>query len=215
MHEVVVDGVAYSPRSEALPNVGVAITTKDRDDTFRDCLERVRARTPASFPIVIVDDGSAKPVEGATVRHDKSQGIPVAKNACLAALMDLGVDHLILLDNDCYPLTDDWWRPFVESPEPHLSAQFLDLTTRKLNDITVLYEDGKLQAWSGQRGYCLYYHRSAIEAVGGFDPIYSPGLYEHSDLANPDIRSWPDYLALCVAQGFSPPDRVTGPGGAR
>src|SRR5690606_16410101 len=27
-------------------------------------------------------------------------------------------------------------------------------------------------------------HRSVIEAVGGFDPDYGMGLYEHSDLAN-------------------------------
>ncbi|AII28232.1 glycosyltransferase [Mycobacterium phage Sparky] len=187
MPNVVVDGVEYQPVTAAVagPNVGIAITTKDRHDTFRECLAKVRAHTPATFPIVIVDDGSKPPVLEATIRHDTSRGIPAAKNACLAALMDLGVEHLFLLDNDCYPLTDDWWRPFVESPEIHLSAQFLDVDgPRKLNDITVLYDDGQHQAWSGQRGYCLYYHRSAIDAVGGFDPIYSPGLYEHSDLAN-------------------------------
>lgn len=188
MPDVIIDGITYRPATDHTgqhPAVGIAITTKDRHDTFRDCLAKVRARTPAEFPIVIVDDGSTPPVDEATIRHDKARGIPAAKNACLAALMDLGVEHLILLDNDCYPLTDDWWRPFVESPEIHLSAQFLDIDgPRKLNDITVLYDDGQHQAWSGQRGYCLYYHRTAIDTVGGFDPIYGVGLYEHSDLAN-------------------------------
>lgn len=203
---VVIDGVEYQPANALRaaqaprvgpPRVGIAVTTKDRHDTFLDCLAKVIERTPAEFPIVVVDDGSEQPVclEGwqgiplprhvPVIRHDTSKGIPAAKNACLAALMDFGVEHLFLLDNDCYPLSDDWWRPFVESPEIHLSAQFLDIDgPRKLNDITVLYDDGRHQAWSGQRGYCLYYHRSAIEAVGGFDPIYGVGLYEHSDLAN-------------------------------
>lgn len=197
---VVIDGVEYQPanalRVAQAPRVGIAVTTKDRHDTFLDCLAKVIERTPAEFPIVVVDDGSEQPVclEGwqgipprhvPVIRHDTSKGIPAAKNACLAALMDFGVEHLFLLDNDCYPLSDDWWRPFIESPEIHLSAQFLDIDgPRKLHDITVLYDDGRHQAWSGQRGYCLYYHHSAIEAVGGFDPVYGVGLYEHSDLAN-------------------------------
>lgn len=40
----------------------------------------------------------------------------------------------------------------------------------------------------------LYYHRSAIESVGGFDPVYGRGMYEHSDLAlrihNAGITTW-------------------------
>lgn len=184
---VVIDGIEYRPATKhsSLPSVGIAITTKDRHDIFQQCLAKVKRHTPDEFPIIIVDDGSNPPVPEASIRHATARGIPAAKNACLTALMDLGVEHLILLDNDCYPLRDDWWRPFVESPEPHLSAQFLDIDgDRKLNDITVLYDDRTHQAWSGQRGYCLYYHRSAIDAVGGFDPIYGIGLYEHSDLAN-------------------------------
>ncbi|WP_301119811.1 glycosyltransferase family 2 protein [Mycolicibacterium fortuitum] len=199
MINAIINGERYVPAAQAeatLPRVGIAITTKDRNDTYLDCLAKVIERTPAAFPIIVVDDGSTKPayVEGwkgiprgrrvKVIRHETSQGIPAAKNASLAALMDAGVDHLFLLDNDCYPLTDDWWRPFVESPEPHLSAQFLNPVDRELNDITILYADDQHEAWSGQRGYCLYYHRDAIERVGGFDPIYSPGLYEHSDLAN-------------------------------
>jgi hypothetical protein len=47
----------------------------------------------------------------------------------------------------------------------------------------VLYRDDKHVAYTGQRGVMLYYHRSAIEKVGGFDPVYGRGMYEHSDLA--------------------------------
>jgi hypothetical protein len=40
----------------------------------------------------------------------------------------------------------------------------------------------------------LYYHRSAIEKVGGFDPVYGRGMYEHPDLAlrihNAGLSTW-------------------------
>ncbi|UCR74464.1 glycosyltransferase [Mycobacterium phage Ritam007] len=182
---VIIDGVTYTPETTQVPNIGVAVTVRNRHDTTRDCLKQLRDHTPTGVPIFIVDDASQPPFDEADKRFDTNVGIPAAKNASLELLMDAGVEHLFLFDSDCYPIVDDWWKPFVDSPEPHLSAQFADLAgDRKLGDITVLYEDDQHQAWSGQRGYCLYYHRSVIEAVGGFDLIYSPGLYEHSDLAN-------------------------------
>ena len=60
--------------------------------------------------------------------------------------------------------------------------------------MAVLYRDDKHIAYTGQRGVMLYYHRSAIEKVGGFDPVYGRGMYEHSDLAlrihNAGLTTW-------------------------
>jgi hypothetical protein len=100
-----------------------------------------------------------------------------------------------LWDDDAWPIADNWHLPYIESPEPHLAYQFLDLAGRnKLNDLSVLYRDDKHVAYTGQRGVMLYYHRSAIEKVGGFDPVYGRGMYEHSDLAlrihNAGLTTW-------------------------
>lgn len=89
----------------------------------------------------------------------------------------------------------NWHLPYIESPEPHLAYQFLDLAGQnKLNDLSVLYRDDQHVAYTGQRGVMLYYHRSAIEKVGGFDPVYGRGMYEHSDLAlrihNAGMTTW-------------------------
>ncbi|MEN8467456.1 glycosyltransferase family 2 protein, partial [Enterobacter cloacae subsp. cloacae] len=80
-------------------------------------------------------------------------------------------------------------------PEPHLAYQFLDLAgTNKLKDMAILYRDDKHIAYTGQRGVMLYYHRSAIEKVGGFDRVYGRGMYEHPDLAlrihNAGLSTW-------------------------
>lgn len=183
---VIIDGIEYVPATDK-PRIGIAITTRDREQSTNECLAKIRAKTPSHVPIVIVDDASKTPFPEATYRFDKNVGIPVAKNKCLELLMDLGCEYLFLLDNDCYPLVDDWLDRFVEvlKVHPHVSAQFRDLkSSRQLGDITTIYDDGFIEAWTGQRGYCLAYRRDAIEKIGGFDPIYTPGLYEHSDLAN-------------------------------
>jgi hypothetical protein len=102
---------------------------------------------------------------------------------------------MFLWDDDAYPKAAGWWKPYVDSPEPHLAYQFLDFSTgRKLGDIGEVHRDAHHVAYTGQRGVMLYYHRSAIEKVGGFDLIYERGMYEHSDLAlrihNAGLTSW-------------------------
>ena len=140
---------------------------------------------PPGTPVFVVDDGSKEPVKGADFRFATSRGIVAVKNKSIELLMDAGVDHLFLADDDCYPLTADWWRPYVESPEHHLSYQFEDLKSGgKLRDITKVWDDGEHVAYTGQRGLLLYYSRTAIERVGGMDPVYGRGYYEHVDLAH-------------------------------
>lgn len=198
--QVTIDGVPYEPVcTPATSRIGIAISTHNRAGVLSQALEHQFRHLPAGALVVVVDDGSQPPaVVPASVkliRRDKSLGIVASKNASLTALMDAGCEHLFLWDDDAWPISDGWWLPYIESPEPHLVYQFLDLAgARKLNDIAVLYRDDQHIAYTGQRGVMLYYHRSAIERVGGFDPIYGRGMYEHSDLAlrihNAGLTSW-------------------------
>lgn len=194
-----IDGVRYAPVTERASNIGIAISTHNRHDVLSRALDHHLKFLPAGALVVVIDDGSAKPVtvpEGVRViRHDVSRGIVAAKNSSLEALINAGCEHLFLWDDDAWPIAGGWERPYIDSPEPHLSYQFLDLAgPRKLKDLTVLYQDDKHIAYTGQRGVMLYYHRSAIEKVGGFDPVYGRGMYEHSDLAlrihNAGLTSW-------------------------
>ena len=104
----------------------------------------------------MVDDGSKSAAvvsDGVQLlRHDESLGIVASKNASLAALMAAGCEHLFLWDDDTWPIADNWHLPYIESPEPHLAYQFLDLAGRnKLNDLSVLYRDDQHVAYTGQR----------------------------------------------------------------
>lgn len=197
--QVTIDGVQYVPVCNLTHRIGIALTTHNRPDVLRKSLEQHLKFLPAGAFVLVVDDGSMPPVIEPEyvhlIRQDKSLGIVASKNASLAALMDADCEHLFLWDDDAYPIADNWHLPYIESPEPHLAYQFLDLAgLRKLHDIAELYRDDRHVAYTGQRGVMLYYHRSVIEKVGGFDPVYGRGMYEHSDLAlrihNAGLTSW-------------------------
>lgn len=186
--QVTIDGVPYAPVNNSNSAIGIAITTHNRPDVLKRAIEQHMKHLPSGALVVVIDDGS-KPAAGVPdgvqmLRHETSLGIVASKNASLSALLDAGCEHLFLWDDDAWPIADNWHLPYIESAEPHLAYQFLDLAGRnKLKDMAVLYRDDKHIAYTGQRGVMLYYHRSAIEKVGGFDPVYGRGMYEHSDLA--------------------------------
>lgn len=197
--QVTIDGIQYAPVSISRSTIGIAITTHNRPEVLKRAIEQHMKHLPSGALVVVIDDGSKPasvvPVGVQLLRHEKSLGIVASKNASLTMLVDAGCEHLFLWDDDAWPIADNWHLPYIESPEPHLAYQFLDLAgPRKINDITVLYRDDKHIAYTGQRGLMLYYHRSAIEKVGGFDPVYGRGMYEHPDLAlrihNAGLSTW-------------------------
>lgn len=197
--KVIIDGVEFLPTNDNHSLIGIAITTYNRPEVLKRAIEQHIKHLPSGALVVVVDDGSkpqAEVPDGVTlVRHEQSRGIVASKNASLTALVDAGCEHIFLWDDDAWPIADNWHRPYIESPEPHLAYQFLDLAgPRKINDMTVLYRDDKHIAYTGQRGVMLYYHRSAVDKVGGFDTVYGRGMYEHPDLAlrihNAGLTSW-------------------------
>lgn len=199
MMRVIIDGIEYLPAANGNLRVGIAITTHQRPEVLKRAIDQHMKHLPAGALVVVVDDGSSPaavvPSGVQLLRHDKSLGIVASKNASLSVLMEAGCEHLFLWDDDAWPIADDWHQPYIESHEPHLAYQFLDLAGRnKLNDLAVLYRDERHVAYTGQRGVMLYYHRSAIEKVGGFDSVYGRGMYEHSDLAlrihNAGLTTW-------------------------
>lgn len=171
-----------------MTTIGIGITTRNRPGQADEIVKRIRALTPDAV-IAVVDDASDQRVglpEGADIskRFDQNVGIARAKNACLERLDHC--DHIFLFDDDAYPLCEDWWRPYIESSEPHLMRIFPDLAgRRKLNDITKLYENDEHVAWSGPRGMMLYIDaRKVLPVVGGMDPVYGLWGYEHGDWSN-------------------------------
>jgi hypothetical protein len=169
---VIIDGVTYAPSQPgssgdlARVRAGLAITTHDRNELLERCLEQWREHTPADWPIIIVDDASAKPVDGADYRFETNVGVAAAKNKCLELLMadPRQPQHLFLADDDILPREDDWWRPYIDSSEPHLAHSW---------NLVKLWSDDRHIAWHASGGTLLYYTREVITDVGGMRADFS------------------------------------------
>lgn len=186
MHEVVIDGTRYAPvtgENDKPPVIGVGITTRDRRDAFNKTLGEIK-RLTSDAKIVVVDDASKVPAPEATYRFEKNAGIARAKNKCLELLQDC--EHIFLFDDDVYPIAEDWWRPYVESPEPHLMWIYdkPDGTTKR--QVEILYRDSRHVAYHSTRGAMLYVHRPVLDVVGGMDPEFGKWGWEHA--------SWSDRI---------------------
>jgi glycosyltransferase involved in cell wall biosynthesis len=163
-------------------NIGIGVTEHNRPEVYAKTMAEIKKYMPSGAKLVVVDDASDVPVIGATYRFESNVGIAVAKNKCLELLDDC--DHIFLFDSDCYPICDDWWKPYVESSEPHLMYIFKDFATRPLNDTVELYRDSKIVAYSHPRGCMLYFKHICLDTIGGMDNRYKRWGNEHVDLSN-------------------------------
>ena len=103
--------------------IGIAITTRNRRDIFQKTYAEIKRFAPSNSVLVVVDDASSVPCPEATFRFEQNVGIARAKNKCFELLYKAGCEHFFLFDDDCYPKCEDWYRPYVESREPHLNYQ--------------------------------------------------------------------------------------------
>lgn len=166
---------------------GVAVSHYNRPAVLAATLKKIKQYSPPGIPIVVVDDGSRiapKVPEGVTlIRHKTNQGIPATKNRCLAELMDTGVEHLFLFDDDTHPTAENWWLPYVSNVEPHLQYSW----TRFARDGAavpgmdeVLCDPGmNLVAYTHSMGCMLYVERKVVEGIGGMRWEFGRGYEEH------------------------------------
>ena len=179
--------------------IGVAITTRNRRALFDLSFQQWRRWLPSGSVLVVVDDASDKPLTGDVdfrngslfilISHETRLGVAVSKNDGLAALLDAGCDELFLVDDDIHPTCDRWWKPYLESPEPHLSYQ------GPRSRAPVAGGDDAHYAVEFPRGFMLYVRRDVIDVVGGMDPAYGMWGGEHAEwqlrIHKAGLTTWP------------------------
>ena len=173
--------------NEQLPLIGIGICTHNRYDIFKKTYDEIVRFFPQNSVIEVIDDASDKPCPEATFRFEKNVGIAKSKNKCFELLYNKGCEHFFLFDDDCYPKCEDWYKPYVESKEPHLNyifEEFRMINSPKLKDALLIYQDSKIKAYSHTRGCMCYFKRICLDKVGGMSPLYGRWGYEHPDLSN-------------------------------
>ena len=186
-----------------MSRIGVAISTRDRRKILEGSLAMWRRLMPPNSLLVVVDDASEAPVPPThwgtsemVIRNEHQLGVAMVKNKGIVALMDAGCDHLFLADDDIFPIVKDWWKPYVESLEPHLSFQWPRITRPSLrNNWRVVHDDGQHFALSFPRGVLLYAERRVINNVGGMDPAHGAWGGEHVEWSHrihqAGLTTWP------------------------
>lgn len=150
--------------------ISICITTRNRPESFDIVLERIKKHTNCEYQLIVVDDSSEIPYCDATYRFEERSGIPAAKNKCLELAK---YDHIFLFDDDTYPITDNWYLPYINSGKEHLCYTFLAKHKAK--------EGFKYHVLGN--GCMLYVTRKCIDTIGGFDWNYGLGKYEHVDFS--------------------------------
>lgn len=160
--------------------IGVGVTTFNRPRTFRLWMKQFLKHT-ANLP-----DGIEIVYHVQTFYPQKHSGIAAVKNACLRELTRENCDYIFLFDDDCFPIRDDWWMPFIEA---HLrSGQHHFLWLKDDSDLyppsigrKKLKEENGVSIFRNSQGCCMFLTRPAVNACGAFDEKF--GLYgsEHEN----------------------------------
>jgi GT2 family glycosyltransferase len=193
------------------PVVSVIIPTRDRVHLLRRCLAGLRDRTAyRNLDVVVVDNGSIEPeteafLASCLARVVRSNGPFNFSRLCHAGARHARGRHLLFLNNDTEPMSDDWLGAMLELSE----QEDVGAVGAKLH-----YPDGRVQhvgiavgingtaaqifrgAAPDHAGYfgraltihecaavtgaCLMTRRGVWEAVGGFDETF-PDDYNDVD----------------------------------
>ena len=200
-----------SDTEDEYPNVGVAISTTG-DPHRLPFLEsntlRWVAAMPPSAPVCVTVDGDEEAAERAAAILRESpldilhsvpvyrvgqpfgkkeiregrMGVAVNKNTGLSLLMDAGVDHLFLSDDDSGPLQSIAWKELVALSEDHGIEHSMVCWGR--NRKLPSRAGDPCATWSWPRGAVMYVSRRAVGLIGGFVEAFGPGGHEHVEWSN-------------------------------
>lgn len=157
---------------------------------------------------VIVNDGTPYDNESynpkaTIIQHETNKCVGIAKNTAIQHLMDLGCEHIFIIEDDIIIKDEKVFEEYIKhatvSGIKHLnfalhgpankkgSKAFSDLKDRVDNNNepnprqVVKYDnDVEIALYPNSVGAFSYYHRSVIDKIGLFDPIYK-NAWEHVD----------------------------------
>jgi glycosyltransferase involved in cell wall biosynthesis len=167
-----------------LLSVGVCLTTYNRRGMFTRCVNEWLKFHDG--PLVVIDDGSDEPAPS----HHRyelhyspdNRGIAVSKNRAIEALVDLGCEHLFIVDDDTVPTRDEWATDVIRMGEPFLIHGFESGPSHWAAKAT---RHGDLLSWDKPRGCMIYVHApTVLPIVGGLHTAFGKHGGEHGNWAD-------------------------------
>ena len=199
--------------SEADPELSILLVTFNRAELTFECLQSICVQPPRSYEVVIVDNAS---IDRTPVLLDRLRGVTIRRNQVNAHFLagaNLAARHargrfLLLLNNDVRLLPgsiESALRTIRASPSIGAVGGRIVLLDGTLQEAgSIVWRDGSCLGY-GRGGhpqdpafmfardvdFCsgafLLTPRSLFEALGGFDPTFSPAYGEEADYC---LRLW-------------------------
>jgi glycosyltransferase involved in cell wall biosynthesis len=169
--------------------VGLSITTLNRPDYFKQCIDHIIKNTKSIDYIVVVNDGSKKehrkayeeiyktlPKEIKVIDQEKNGGCSKAKNTLLKELIAKGCEHLFICEDDILVLDD---RAITEYIRIAVEYDFHNICYALHGPINIgkrLPIPGEIAYYPDSVGAFCYYSKEALEKSKNEDGTF---LDEH------------------------------------
>lgn len=115
-------------------------------------------------------------------------GVSMSKNKCLEVLYKNDCEHFFLFDDDCFPLIENWYLPYIGSGLWHACWNYNRQIIGKYEKrYAINYPSLQIPAhWEYDKpnGCMLYLSKMAIDVVGGWDTDFKGYGYEHVNLSD-------------------------------
>ena len=157
--------------------ISIAISVHNRHDVSTKSINEWKKRLPKGAKLFIVDDGSDLPFPYADIRNEVALGIAACKNQCIKLCE--GSDYVFLVDDDVFPITDDWHLPYINSGLNHLCFTFTKYTNGKRSGRNQKGMFDNISIYDLPCGCMNFYTKACFEAVGGMDIKYGKWSFEH------------------------------------
>jgi hypothetical protein len=177
--------------------IGIAITARNRSDFFPYVMEKFQKFKPASEHILFVSDDCSDGKHSLDyynitashgsdsqcqyMRQSQRQGIARNKNKCIEYLYDRGCQHFFLFDEDAYPIREGWDQLFINAAKLTPVHHMMFNVEHKLIRFAKIMKH--VTECSNCQGVLLYFTRTVVDTIGGFDSRFDVYGYEHANFS--------------------------------
>lgn len=178
------------------PSVSLVVCSKDRARKIASCLQAIcQIVATDNFEFILVDNGSTDDTKSVFDRATKFAPFPVryilektpgVGNAMNAGYRKSRGDIVAFTDDDCYPAPDFAAAVADAFADPAIGVATgrillhdpMDLAlTIETSSVPRRFRTGRYVRPGQFTGANLSFRRAALEAIGGFDPLFGPGSY--------------------------------------
>lgn len=185
--------------------IGIAIITCDRVKMFESCVESIHSTKQPVDHVVIVNDGEQKIPEGAyeIIDNNTNVGVGESKNRAIKRLIELGCEHLFLMEDDVLFESEQALNSYIElsrlSGVKHLNFCLHGDANKRFDEpapkLIIDYKTVRMALYHNVTGALSYYHRDVIDECGVMDDEYKNAM-EHVD-----------HTMRIINAGYHPPFR--------